>query len=188
MKTYRLNKETVIECAMDLVAESGIEGLRLNKIADRLQVKSPSLYTHTGSVTELRSTVVCQAMNQFREQLVDSLMGRSQLHAFIELGKTWANYAKSHRAFYTVFYQSDYQLLYQETISEFLTSAFKRIFFDFELDEKGIKQVERVVTNYFRGHTENFDDSCLAEIDLISDLEIIYTGLTKNLKGVSQVV
>ncbi|MFC4772135.1 TetR/AcrR family transcriptional regulator [Enterococcus hermanniensis] len=188
MKTYRLNKEIVLECAMDLVAESGIDGLRLNKIADRLQVKSPSLYTHTGSVTELRSTVVCQAMNQFREQLVDSLMGRSQLHAFIELGKTWASYAKNQQSFYRVFYQPDYQLLYQENISAFLKAAFKRIFFDFKFDEKGIQQIERVLTNYFRGHTEQFNDNSLTEADLISDLEIIYTGLIKNMKEVSQVV
>lgn len=87
MKTSRLNKEIVIACAMDLVYESGINGLRLNKIADRLDVKSPSLYTHTGSVTELRQAVVRRAMEDFREQLVDSLLGRANLCAFIELGK-----------------------------------------------------------------------------------------------------
>ena len=85
MKTSRLNKEIVIACAMDLVYESGINGLRLNKIADRLDVKSPSLYTHTGSVTELRQAVVRRAMEDFREQLVDSLLGRANLCAFIEL-------------------------------------------------------------------------------------------------------
>ena len=41
------------------------------------------------------------------------------------------------------------------------------------------------MTNYFHGHTENFDDYCLVEADLISDLEIIYTELIKNLKEVS---
>ncbi|MEG0627703.1 MAG: TetR family transcriptional regulator [Enterococcus sp.] len=62
MRTTRLNREIVIQCAMELVYESGINGLRLNKIADRLDVKSPSLYTHTGSVTELRQAVIHQAM------------------------------------------------------------------------------------------------------------------------------
>lgn len=128
MKTSRLNREIVIDCAMGLVCESGIDGLRLNKIADRLEVKSPSLYTHTGSVTELRQAVVERAMEDFRELLVDSLMGRSNLCAFVELGKTWACYAKDQNAFYTVFYEKGYIDSYKKSISAFLRAAFNRIF------------------------------------------------------------
>ncbi|MDT2703253.1 TetR/AcrR family transcriptional regulator [Enterococcus dongliensis] len=112
MKTSRLNKEIVIECAMELVDESGINGLRLNKIAERLEVKSPSLYTHTGSITELRHTVVGRAMEEFRAQLVDALLGRANLCAFVELGKSWVTYAKKKNDFYIVFYQKEYFLFH----------------------------------------------------------------------------
>ena len=186
MKTSRLNKEIVIKCAMELVYESGLNGLRLNKIADRLDVKSPSLYTHTGSVTDLRHAVVRRAMEDFREQLIDSLLGRANLCAFIELGKTWAVFAKNKNAFYTVFYQKEYIDSYEKYIAVFLRAAFDRIFSECELTSKEINQIERVMTNYFRGHAECFTGNSFNEADLISDLEIIYNGILQNFTKVSQ--
>lgn len=186
MKNSRLTREIVIDCAMSLVHESGLHGLRLNKIAERLEVKSPSLYTHTGSVTELRQAVVIRAMEEFREELVDSLLGRANLYAFIELGKTWAAYAKKNNAFYIVFYEKDYIDFYEENISFFLRAAFERIFLECDLTDQEVLQVERVLTNYFRGHADSFADSSFDESDLISDLEIIYSGILQNFMKVSQ--
>lgn len=186
LKTSRLNREIVIDCAMGLVCESDIDGLRMNKIANRLEVKSTSLYTHTGSVTELRQAVVERAMEDFRELLVDSLMGRSNLCAFVELEKTWACYAKDQNSFYTVFYEKGYIDSYKKSISAFLRAAFNRIFFECELSDQEVIQVERVMTNYFRGHAEGFADNSISEKDLVSDLEIIYNGVLKNFMKVSQ--
>lgn len=186
VKTSRLNKEIVIECAMDLVSESGISGLRLNKIADRLEVKSPSLYTHTGSVMELRCTVISRAMDQFREKLVDSLLGRADLCAFVELGKTWAAYAKEQSAFYTVFYKIEYMDMYEKNVSKFLQTAFARIFGEYPLTTKETVQIERIMTSYFRGHQDCFANKDFTEADLVSDLEIIYSGIHQHLEKVSQ--
>lgn len=188
MRTSRLNKEIVIECAMELVHESGINGLRLNKIAERLDVKSPSLYTHTGSITELRQAVVQQAMMQFRENLVDSLLGRADLYAFLELGKTWAAYAKDHTAFYTAFYQVEYLELYTKNISNFLRAAIGRIFSQYELSENEVAQIERVLTNYFRGYSDFLIRADFDEVDLISDLAIIHSGIIHTRKQVPQFV
>lgn len=187
MRTTRLNREIVIQCAMELVCESGINGLRLNKIADRLDVKSPSLYTHTGSVTELRQAVIHQAMQQFREELMDSLMGRAKMGAFLELGKTWMNYANEQSVFFTAFYNNDYLELYEKNISHFLQSAFKRIFVDWPLNNEEIEQIERIMTNYFCGQVDRLNGQHYVEAELISDLEIFYQGIVQNLEKVSQV-
>ncbi|MGX7124964.1 TetR/AcrR family transcriptional regulator [Enterococcus viikkiensis] len=187
MRTTRLNREIVIQCAMELVYESGINGLRLNKIADRLDVKSPSLYTHTGSVTELRQAVIHQAMQQFREALMDSLMGRATLGAFLELGKTWMNYANEQSVFYTSFYNNEYSDFYAKNISHFLQSAFKRIFVDWPLNEEEVKQIERIMTNYFCGQIDRLNGQPYVEAELISDLEIFYQGIVQKLEKVSQV-
>lgn len=188
MRTSRLNREIVIECAMELVHESGINGLRLNKIAERLDVKSPSLYTHTGSITELRQAVVQQAMEQFREKLVDSLLGRADLYAFLELGKTWATYAKDYTAFYSAFYRAEYVELYDKNISVFLYAAFERVFSNYELSEKEVGQIERILTSYFRGYSDILIESNFDETELISDLAIIHSGVIHNKKPISQVV
>lgn len=187
MRTTRLNREIVIQCAMELVCESGINGLRLNKNADRLDVKSPSLYTHTGSVTELRQAVIHQAMQQFREELMDSLMGRAKMGAFLELGKTWMNYANEQSVFFTAFYNNDYLELYEKNISHFLQSAFKRIFVDWPLNNEEIEQIERIMTNYFCGQVDRLNGQPYVEAELISDLEIFYQGIVQNLEKVSQV-
>lgn len=93
---------------------------------------------------------------------------------------------KKNNAFYIVFYEKDYIDFYEENISFFLRAAFERIFLECDLTDQEVLQVERVLTNYFRGHSDSFADSSFDESDLISDLEIIYSGILQNFMKVSQ--
>ncbi|MDT2597171.1 hypothetical protein P7D52_10150 [Enterococcus dongliensis] len=53
------------------------------------------------------------------------------------------------------------------------------------MTDKELVQVERVITNYFRGNTNDFVES-FDEEDLISDLEILYNGILQNFTKIAQ--
>ena len=42
----KISKETVIETALELLNEVGMDGLSTRKLAERLQVQQPALYWH----------------------------------------------------------------------------------------------------------------------------------------------
>ncbi len=42
----RLDKETIITAALDLLNEVGMEGLTTRKLAQKLRVEQPTLYWH----------------------------------------------------------------------------------------------------------------------------------------------
>lgn len=88
--------------------------------------------------------------------------------------------------FILFFYEKEYIDSYEKSIAVFLRAAFERIFSECELTDKEILQVERVMTNYFRGHADGFTENNFNETDLISDLEIIYNGILQNFTKVPQ--
>lgn len=53
MPRQGLNTETVIKTAAILVEENGCENLTLHKLADQLNIKPASLYTHIKGIDEL---------------------------------------------------------------------------------------------------------------------------------------
>ena len=49
----RLNTETILNTAAELVEENGLENVSLLQVAEKLGVKSPSLYNHFSGFLEL---------------------------------------------------------------------------------------------------------------------------------------
>jgi AcrR family transcriptional regulator len=72
-----LSTDAVVDVALALVDEKGLDALSLAAVADRAGVAGPSLYKHVGSLAELRDLmaikVIRQATGLFRAQV----MGRS---------------------------------------------------------------------------------------------------------------
>jgi TetR/AcrR family tetracycline transcriptional repressor len=76
-----LTREDIVEAALAVLDEAGLEGLTLRRIADRLGVKAPALYWHVASKKELVDEVATELMR--RAQVTDPLTGdwRTELGA-----------------------------------------------------------------------------------------------------------
>src|SRR3954453_7026220 len=59
-----LGPAAVTEAAADLVDEIGFDRLSMGLLAERLGVKTPSLYKHVASQAELARRIACLAMNE----------------------------------------------------------------------------------------------------------------------------
>ncbi len=91
-----LSRPDVIAAAADLADETGIQGLTMGLLAQRLGIRTPSLYKHVTDLADLRHGVAIQAMNEAGEAVRDALQGRSGRDALVALLASMRSYAATH--------------------------------------------------------------------------------------------
>ena len=68
-KGAALTREAVVAEAVRCVEELGIEGLSMNALAQRLGIRTPSLYNHVAGVEDLRTAVADVALGRMVAEL-----------------------------------------------------------------------------------------------------------------------
>lgn len=77
MPRARLTPASVTEAAADLVDEIGFDQLSMGLLADRLGVKTPSLYKHVTSQADLAHRIAVLAMGELADAIRDATQGRA---------------------------------------------------------------------------------------------------------------
>ncbi|MEU4159102.1 WHG domain-containing protein [Actinoplanes sp. NPDC026670] len=88
-----LDPATVIEAGAALADEVGFEKLTMGLLAERLGVRTPSLYKHVDSIEALRRGITLQAMRDFRDAVARVAVGRAgpgAVRAFADAYRRWA--------------------------------------------------------------------------------------------------
>ena len=91
-----LSRPDVIAAAAELADEVGFQELTMGLLAQRLGVRTPSLYKHVTDLADLRHGVAIQAMGEVGERLRDSLQGRSGRDALTALLTTIRSFATTY--------------------------------------------------------------------------------------------
>lgn len=91
-----LSTNTVVDTAIAIVDEQGMDALTLAAVAARAGVATPSLYKHVGSLGELRVRVGVRAMDETAERLTREVMGRSRDDAVTALMHAVRGYVRDH--------------------------------------------------------------------------------------------
>jgi AcrR family transcriptional regulator len=72
-----LSPDAVVDVALALVDEKGLDALSLAAVADRAGVAAPSLYKHVGSLQALRDLMAGRILRELTATFAESVMGRS---------------------------------------------------------------------------------------------------------------
>lgn len=72
-----LNPDTVVDVALALIDEKGLDALSLAAVADRAGVAPPSLYKHVGSLADLRTLMASRILREVTARLTAAVLGRS---------------------------------------------------------------------------------------------------------------
>jgi AcrR family transcriptional regulator len=83
----------VVDVALALVDEKGLDALSLAAVADRAGVAAPSLYKHVGSLADLRTLMAARIMRQISASFTEVVMGRSRDEAVEALMRAYRAYA-----------------------------------------------------------------------------------------------
>ncbi|MEV6488038.1 WHG domain-containing protein [Actinoplanes sp. NPDC051633] len=87
-----LSRAAVVDVALALVDEKGVEALSLAAVADRAGVAAPSLYKHVGSLADLRELMAEQVIKQVTTLFAGEVMGRSGDEAVAALLRAYRAY------------------------------------------------------------------------------------------------
>ncbi len=90
----RLDQPSVVEAAVKLVDEEGFEQLTLGRLAERLKVKTPSLYNHVAGLPGLRHDLALYCLRDLYDRVTRATIGKSGPDAILALADAFRAYAK----------------------------------------------------------------------------------------------
>lgn len=98
--TMRVSKALVIETASQIADEQGLNSLSLKAVAEKLNVRTPSLYNHIESLDDLLREVAHKGMRSMNEQMAQAAIGKSGDTALKGVSIEYLNFIIEHPGVY----------------------------------------------------------------------------------------
>lgn len=95
-----LDLQTVLAAAAEIADEQGIEALTLAALAQKLSIRSPSLYNHVNGLPGLRKKLVLHGYAQMKEALTKAAIGQSGDQAVRSMASAYRDYVHRHPGVY----------------------------------------------------------------------------------------
>lgn len=95
-----LDTQTILNAASELAEQKGIENVSLLQVAEKLGVKSPSLYNHFSGFQELSLGIAKLAINRLDDAVRNAAVGRSKDDALMAIALAYREFAKENPELY----------------------------------------------------------------------------------------
>jgi len=89
-----LDQATVVAAAAKLVDEEGIEQLSLGRLAERLGVRTPSLYNHVAGLPGLKHDLALYCLRDVLDCITRATIGKSRAEAIFAFADAYRAYAR----------------------------------------------------------------------------------------------
>jgi len=96
----RLTKEAVVRAAADLLNAEGPNALSLNRLAEKLDIRTPSLYNHVNGLPGLQKELAVLNAKQLADRLSAAAIGKSGTELFMEVAQAFRSYVKEYPGLY----------------------------------------------------------------------------------------
>jgi len=132
-----LDQATVVEAAAKLVDEEGIEQLSLGRLAERLGVRTPSLYNHVAGLPGLKHDLALYCLRDLLGRITRATIGKSRTEAIVALANAYRAYARETPGRYALTLQApdpgDQAL---QTIAQQLVDVLQAVLAPYRLSEE----------------------------------------------------
>lgn len=95
-----LDRNIVVEAAIELLNEKGINELSIHSLADKLKVKPPSLYNHISGMHDLQNELALINSRRLAQRLSDAAIGKSGQELFIAAAQAFRDHVKENPGLY----------------------------------------------------------------------------------------
>jgi AcrR family transcriptional regulator len=89
-----LHQVSVVEAAVKLIDEEGIEQLSLGRLAVRLGVRPPSLYNHVAGLPGLKRDLALYSLRDLLNHILHATVGKSRAEAISALANAYRTYGR----------------------------------------------------------------------------------------------
>lgn len=91
-----LTTADVVSAGAHLADDVGFHNLGMGQLAERLGVRTPSLYKHIDSLADLQHGIATLAMTELGETLRDAMQGRAGADALAAFARAFRSYVVAH--------------------------------------------------------------------------------------------
>jgi AcrR family transcriptional regulator len=89
-----LDRASVVEAAVRLIDEEGLDQLSLGRLAERLGVRTPSLYNHVAGLPGLKRDLALYSLRDLYEHITRATVGKARGEAILALADAYRAYAR----------------------------------------------------------------------------------------------
>lgn len=100
MQKRGLTKKKIVQASAQLIEETGLDHLSLKKVAEYLQISSPSLYNYFKDVNDLKFELSMLLMNRLSDRISMATIGRSASDAIMAMSEACYSFAKENPELY----------------------------------------------------------------------------------------
>ena len=102
----RLDRTTVLHAAATLAEEVTLDCLTLNQLAERLRVRTPSLYNHVQGLPDLYVGLAALGMQRLGAQIARAAIGKSHADAIRAIAREYRTFAQTYPELYKAILKS----------------------------------------------------------------------------------
>jgi AcrR family transcriptional regulator len=95
-----LSREAVVEAAASLADEEGLEAVTLAELANRLGVRTPSLYNHVAGLAGLRRELALMGIRELGRRLGRAAVGKATDEAAFAMADAYRNFVRERPGLY----------------------------------------------------------------------------------------
>lgn len=96
----QLSLDTILNASAALAEEKGLENITLNQVAEKLGIKSPSLYNHVSGIGGISEGLAKLAVSKLDATVRDAAVGRSKAQALEAIAHAYRKFAKENPQLY----------------------------------------------------------------------------------------
>ena len=178
-----LDKAILLETAAKMADAEGIAHITVKSLAEKLGVKSPSLYKHISGLDELYKELMLYGWSLLEKEMMKAAIGKAKDDAIIALSYTYRNFAASHRGLFEAMqWYNMYQTKEHLQATEGLVSIIFQVLDAYDLPEEQKVHVVRMLRGFLQGFSaieihNGYGNSIPIEDTFDSSLKIILNGI-----------
>ncbi|TGK11954.1 TetR/AcrR family transcriptional regulator [Leptospira fletcheri] len=138
-----LNKESIVQAAMEILNEDGIDGLSMRRIAEKLDCSVASPYSHFKSQQDIIKILISQGEAQLTETLREAkLHGHSAYEKLTRIARTYYEFSGNNQELHKVMFNTVHGHMHRKAFPKLPTSY--RVFL--ETIREGCRSGEFIIT------------------------------------------
>ena len=147
-----LNKEIIIESAKEMIEKDGVQQFSMRKLAERLEIKTASLYTHIESMEALFTEIGLAALNDQKDCLLNAIGEKHGDTAIEAVAESYRQFAAEHMELYRFIMQmpsGDDEVL--KEAAAVTAEPFMKVLDDYHISDSRKMHWQRVLRGLMHG-------------------------------------
>ncbi len=161
MPRMGLNRQAVVNAAIQLLEERGYQNFSMRELADSLQIKTASLYNHVENMEALYLEIGHYAIFELSQKQLLAIKDKKRDDAVRALASSYYDFAKQHPELYKII--MSFPILKNNSLMNAagnIVNLIITVLSDYKLSLEQKKHLQRVLRSIMHGFISQEDSGC----------------------------